>query len=116
MPLLFVYGTLMRGEAGHHHLGDARFVGAWTTPPHFRMVVVDWYPAIGPGERSVDGEVFDVAPSRLSAIDAYEGDGYLREILPTPWGAALVYVWPALPPGLEDVPNGRWRSVGRRGG
>lgn len=117
--LLFVYGTLMREEPGHHHLGGARFVGEWVTPARFRMVVVDWYPAICAGEERVEGEVFEVSPAQMVTIDAYEGDEYVRETLQTKWGPAAVYVAPSLAEGLEVVPDGRWRSVAerfRRGG
>jgi gamma-glutamylaminecyclotransferase len=109
--LVFVYGTLMQGEPGHPHLGHARLLGPWTTPARFRMVVVDWYPAIGEGACAIEGEVFEVSTSQLEALDAYEGDAYERELLTTPWGPAFVYVASELPADLPVVASGRWRDV-----
>jgi gamma-glutamylcyclotransferase (GGCT)/AIG2-like uncharacterized protein YtfP len=112
--LLFVYGTLLRGEPGHHHLGDARFLGAYRTPPQYRMVVVDWYPAISVGGGTVEGEVFEVSAAQLATLDAYEGDEYVRELIETPWGRAFIYVAITIDDALVEVPSGRWLDVAER--
>ncbi len=38
MPLLFVYGTLKRGERANRLLSGQRFVGAAETEPRYRLV------------------------------------------------------------------------------
>ena len=111
--LLFVYGTLMRDQTGHHHLGNAAFLGRTWSPPMFRMVVLSWYPAIYAGDRRIEGEVFEVSRAQLAALDAYEGDEYLRQTIPTKWGSAFIYVGQFCPPGLPEVHSGRWRDVAR---
>lgn len=105
---LFVYGTLMRGQPGHAHLGEAVFLGPHRSEPRFRMLVVSWYPAIIDGDQSIEGEVFEVSRRQLEALDAYEGDEYARQTLCTPWGPAYIYVANIADKGLSEVPSGRW--------
>ncbi|MCB9538146.1 MAG: gamma-glutamylcyclotransferase [Myxococcales bacterium] len=70
---LFIYGTLMRGEVGHHLLGAARYVGAARTHARYTLLRLGWYPAlIEGGETAVRGEVYDVDDAALPALDAYE--------------------------------------------
>lgn len=67
---LFVYGTLMSGEANAHHLDDLpRMTGT------VRGALHDCgpYPALGPGTGDVRGEVLELPLSRLAAMDALEG-------------------------------------------
>lgn len=78
---LFVYGTLRHGEANHRELGAARFVGSASTEPRYAVVERDGYPALVPGTRAVTGELFEVAEAELSRLDAFEGSGYVRELV-----------------------------------
>ena len=43
------------------------------------MNLVDGYPALIPGTRSIRGELFQLAFSELAALDEFEGEGYVRE-------------------------------------
>lgn len=77
MALLFVYGTLRRGEANHHLLADQRFVGTAWTSRRYRLTMCAGYPAltaVGEGEptESVPGEVWDVSASCLQILDEFE--------------------------------------------
>jgi gamma-glutamylcyclotransferase (GGCT)/AIG2-like uncharacterized protein YtfP len=74
MPLLFVYGTLMRGESNHGQLEAARFAGAAQTAPAFTLVDLGPYPAMVAGGRdAVAGELYEVDDAALARLDLFEG-------------------------------------------
>ena len=91
--LLFVYGSLKRGQANHAQLGWALFVGVARTAPCFALRMIDGYPALVPGQRAVLGELYRIATLDLVRLDEFEGDGYRREAIELETGArALGYV------------------------
>jgi gamma-glutamylaminecyclotransferase len=114
---LFVYGTLMRGEHHHGTLAGARFVGTASTLPRFALSLVDYYPAMSRGgECVVSGELYEVAPGMLAALDLLEDVPalYLRERIALADGSdAEAYVLPAerLPPGAVPIPGGDFRAL-----
>lgn len=87
---LFVYGSLKRG--GRHHdvlqAASARFLGEVETAPGYRLVALDEtneYLALVPAPPArlttpevVQGELYEVPESELPALDAFEGDAYIR--------------------------------------
>ncbi len=77
--LLFVYGSLKRGQANHAELGHAAFVAVARTLPQFALRMIDGYPALVPGERAVLGELYRIETANLSALDEFEGAGYRRQ-------------------------------------
>jgi len=88
--LVFVYGTLMRGQPNHHVLAraGARARGAATTVLPRTLVDLGPYPALLPRDgvrdasaRAVTGELFAVSARALAALDEFEGcpDLYVRE-------------------------------------
>ncbi|MCX8133522.1 MAG: gamma-glutamylcyclotransferase [Roseococcus sp.] len=97
---LFVYGTLMEGEANAHHLA-----GLPRLPGRIRAVLHDLgpYPAVRLGEGEVAGEVVELPLDRLAGMDALEGSEpggapgghYRRSVLPvsTPRGVLRAYVY-----------------------
>ena len=44
--LLFVYGTLRRGEPNHRELGEARFLGRARTAPVYELVDLGSFPGL----------------------------------------------------------------------
>ena len=77
MLLVFVYGTLMRGECRHGALAGQIFVGHATTQPHYRLYHCGSYPALvevaaGTGNR-IEGEVYRVSAACLAELDEIEG-------------------------------------------
>jgi gamma-glutamylcyclotransferase (GGCT)/AIG2-like uncharacterized protein YtfP len=74
--ILFVYGTLKKGEPGHELLGRADYVGDLTL--HGLVLVPGEYPSAVIGEGSVSGEVYLVPESSLPLLDEYEGPNYRR--------------------------------------
>lgn len=123
--LLFVYGTLMRGDDNHARLGGARFVGEAATTGAFELVDCGPYPAItrraprdvesSPG---VVGELYELDPRHLPELDAYEGhpELFVRTAIELSDGrVAMAYVMsPDRAAGFPRVASGRWRSLRER--
>jgi gamma-glutamylcyclotransferase (GGCT)/AIG2-like uncharacterized protein YtfP len=113
--LVFVYGSLCRGEEFHHYLADARFVGPWRTPPTWEMWDLDGYPALTPGgQTSAAGELYDVSEALLARLDELEETPtlYQRTELDTPYGRAFVYVVFEPPASRVPIPGGVWTRRG----
>ena len=85
--LVFVYGSLKRGQSNHRPLATAEFVSqARTVERAFRLVDLGPYPAMIRSEeesQSIVGELFRVDDDTLAAVDRLESNGslYLREEL-----------------------------------
>ena len=72
--LIFVYGTLLRGERAHSLLAGAGFRGEARTEEGYALIDLGSYPGLvrADGGRVV-GEIYEVDAERLAEIDAYEG-------------------------------------------
>jgi gamma-glutamylaminecyclotransferase len=67
----FVYGPLLSGEPDHHKLEGCELVGAAKTVPGYRLVELGPLAAlIREGEEQVTGEVYRVAFSHITRLDA----------------------------------------------
>jgi gamma-glutamylcyclotransferase (GGCT)/AIG2-like uncharacterized protein YtfP len=79
--LLFVYGTLKRGQKANHLLGRGRFERAASTLPRYRLLNLGDHPGLievdGAGV-SVKGELWRIDPAAFAELDAYEGPDYGR--------------------------------------
>jgi gamma-glutamylcyclotransferase (GGCT)/AIG2-like uncharacterized protein YtfP len=87
MPLVFVYGTLKRGDCRHRFLAGSKFVGLATTGPGYRLFHLGEYPAMveDPTGGQIEGEVFDVSDTTLKLLDEVEGVAdtlYVRKPIP----------------------------------
>lgn len=71
--ILWVYGSLRRGAANHAELAGARFLGSAPSAPRYRLGQLAGYPALGPGDQAIDGEIYDVGPELLARLDHFEG-------------------------------------------
>ena len=119
---LFVYGTLMQGEANAHHLaGVVRMAGL------VRAALHDCgpYPALSLGEGEVQGELVELPLERLAGMDALEGSApggapggmYRRTVLQvrTEAGVVRAYAYVMDDAGhLPRIATGDWRSIGGR--
>lgn len=82
--ILFVYGTLKRGERNHRLIADQRFVREAVTAPVYRVIDLGSHPGMvrddGTGV-SVHGELWDVSDCCLAELDEFEGipDPFARE-------------------------------------
>lgn len=77
-PLLFAYGTLMRGYGLHRVLaGGATFLGVGTA--RGRLLDLGRYPGVVAGRGRVTGEVYRLHdPQVLPAVDRAEGVQFVR--------------------------------------
>jgi gamma-glutamylcyclotransferase (GGCT)/AIG2-like uncharacterized protein YtfP len=71
---IFVYGTLRVGESNSHLLDGHELVARVRTEASFELVSLGAFPAmIAGGATAVVGEVYDVDPQTLAALDRLEG-------------------------------------------
>jgi len=120
--LLFVYGTLRRGEPNHSLLQKSDFLGDTTLVGS--LFDLGEYPALHlDGAGTVYGEVWRTSDATIAALDDYEGVGqglFDRVRVRLPWGEGWAYVaGPVLRGALRAdrrIPTGRWRTppAGRR--
>ena len=113
--LLFVYGTLMRGEGAHALLGpSARFVGQAHTEPCFTLVDMGEYPALlEGGTTAVRGELHEIDAELLPALDRYEDVPamYERRSIVVQGQIAIAYVLRSeLGTGIGPIASGSWRD------
>ena len=120
----FVYGTLKRGQSNHHLIANVtREVIAATVAG--RLYDLGPFPALGPGDDRVRGELVLIEPAlllpTLRLLDELEGfvpsdprgSIYLREIAEatTDSGqtiAATLYRYNRDPAALRYLPGGEW--------
>ncbi|MET0287421.1 MAG: gamma-glutamylcyclotransferase family protein [Polyangiales bacterium] len=83
--LVFVYGTLMKGELHHALLArgetapidtsiqHARFLRTAETLPAYDLVQIDYYPAMIPGGTlTIHGELYEIDDETLARLDELE--------------------------------------------
>ena len=117
MPLLFAYGTLLRGESNHHYLKSAKFLGAAATTARFTLYDFGDYPAIVEGgAHPIAGELYEVDEATLARVDELEEvPGYYerREVMLEDGRRAITYVLPprlAEKDGGKPLAHGDWRK------
>jgi gamma-glutamylcyclotransferase (GGCT)/AIG2-like uncharacterized protein YtfP len=70
---LFVYGSLLAGEANHHVLRGALFAGLARTIPAYTLFDLGPFPALlAEGDTSVHGALYVIEPPLLAHVDAFE--------------------------------------------
>jgi gamma-glutamylcyclotransferase (GGCT)/AIG2-like uncharacterized protein YtfP len=116
---LFVYGTLMRGEANAHHLDGIRRLRGSVVG---RIHDCGAYPALALTEGEVSGEVIDLPLDRLASMDALEeaapfgapGGLYRRTVVRVTTDAGAVRAYAYVMDDASRFPviaAGDWRSV-----
>ncbi len=113
--VLFVYGSLLSGEANHGMLAGAQFLGEATTAPAFELVDLGAYPAlVRGGTTAVTGELYAVTTPLLARLDEFEGhpDLYQREAVQLEGGrkAQAYFMDPVRARSLSRIASGRWRD------
>jgi gamma-glutamylaminecyclotransferase len=77
--LLFLYGTLKRGQANHHLLAGQRFLGEAVTSPFYRLFNKGPHPCLVKSEQggvAIHGELWSVDEDTLVRLDAFEDAPY----------------------------------------
>ena len=113
---VFVYGTLLRGEANHHLLAGAAFLGRHRTAACFALLRVGACPgAVRGGGSAIRGEVFRVDSAGLRRLDRLEEYPrlYDRELIPTPYGRAWCYLYRGSRRDRLVIRGGDWRAAMR---
>jgi gamma-glutamylcyclotransferase (GGCT)/AIG2-like uncharacterized protein YtfP len=76
--LLFVYGSLKRGQRAHHLLKGLPWLGeAWLAGACLHDLGP--FPMAVPGDGRIQGEIYEVSEDDLEALDRYEGAPRLFE-------------------------------------
>ncbi|MEA5441562.1 gamma-glutamylcyclotransferase family protein [Cyanobium gracile] len=113
--LVFVYGTLQRGQVNHHWLAACGFEGEGTVGG---LVLHDLgpFPMAIPGSGEVHGEVYRLSAEDLVRLDRLEGYPRLYKRLPMPLGdGRWAWVYVGRPRQVRNVPaiaGGRWSGGG----
>ena len=116
--LIFVYGTLRRGERNHAQMGRARFLRSATTAPRYQLVNLGSYPALlEGGDTAVHGEIYEVDDHYLPQLDAFEDVPSLYERkrveMAVPGLDALGYVMrPETAGDASRIASGDWCARG----
>ncbi len=72
--ILFVYGTLKRGQRNHGLMREAQFLGEAITAHQYTLLDLGSFPGMIPGgTTSVHGELYEVGPELLARLDRHEG-------------------------------------------
>ena len=121
--MVFVYGTLMQGFAGHHHMSGGRFEG--DAAADGRLISLGEYPAFVEGSGTVHGELytFDDLPAALDVLDEVEefdpadpdSSEYVRDARTVRRGdgtqlLAWLYVYNRPHEGALFIESGDWRA------
>ncbi|MBN9524086.1 gamma-glutamylcyclotransferase [bacterium] len=77
MPtVLFVYGTLKRGEPAHRLIADQTFLGPAVTAPRYRLADLGPFPGLVRDDTAglaVSGELWEVSDCCRDELDDFEG-------------------------------------------
>jgi gamma-glutamylcyclotransferase (GGCT)/AIG2-like uncharacterized protein YtfP len=110
---LFVYGTLMAGEANAAELGEAAYLGPARTAPGYTLVDLGPYPGlVAGGATVVHGELYQVPSGQLGRLDLFEEHPtvYRRAPVVLAGGAAAVAYFLVRPaPAAPCIASGDWR-------
>jgi gamma-glutamylcyclotransferase (GGCT)/AIG2-like uncharacterized protein YtfP len=122
--LVFVYGTLKKGQRNHHLLKDADYFGKATTTKPYWMYSTGEYPVCmnrSDGGTLISGELYECNDLTLSHLDMLEAhpDLFKRELTVIDMAdkgttvSAWMYfgtptAWNAARDGLPTVPAGVW--------
>ena len=115
--VLFVYGTLKRGERNHHRLAAQEFIAEVATAPRYRVVDLGPYPGLirdAVNGLAVHGELFAVGARCLAELDEFEDvpNLFVREHIEVA-GHETVWAYYTNTPPPEGARTGaRWPLAG----
>ena len=105
----------MKGQRHADHLASATFLGSRTPRSAYRLVLIDYYPAmVSGGTTAISGELYDVSSDTLELLDELEEHPafYQREqILLLEGESAWCYLLPVQhAQGADTIEGGDFRS------
>lgn len=108
--LVFVYGTLRKGECNHHFLENSQFLGGCQSAQDYRLYDLGAYPAVSAGNQAINGEVYLIDEVTLQALDKLEDVPveYRRETIETPFGQAWIYLYQDSSKLVQEIESGDW--------
>lgn len=112
--LVFVYGTLLAGEANHHLLAGAELLGPHRTEPCFTMLALGAYPGVvRGGSTALAGEIYRINDKSLERLDLLEDYPrlYDRTRIPSSYGRAWIYLFRGRISGRAVIRSGDWRFL-----
>lgn len=109
--IVFVYGTLLRGEDNHRLLDRARYLGDARTTASFTLLDLGAWPAMIAGGSVVHGELYGVDAATLRELDELEGhpDEYRRTAIELADGRTADAYLLVEPVGARVIDSGDWR-------
>ena len=111
MALIFVYGSLRRGQRYHALLRGAQFLAPYVTPPGYTMLDLGPYPGVVQGGHAeVTGEIYHVDDATLARLDRLEGvpHQYARVAIASPHGDCWIYLYRRSSGSEPVVGSGNW--------
>lgn len=117
--IIFVYGTLMRGDSNNRLLSQSTFLGK-ATLKDTTLYSTGPFPAMVDGDGITHGELYSISSEVLVQLDRLESNGYMYQRKPV-WAiredgrgvGAEAYFWKFGLQTLELIPGGDWRSYDR---
>ena len=109
--LVFVYGTLRRGQRYHYLLRSSLFYGLHRTEPQYTMLDLGGFPGvISNGKQAMTGEIYGITARVLRQLDRLEDypDQYERKLITTARGPAWIYLYQHARGDEPIVTNGDW--------
>ncbi|MDJ0806895.1 MAG: gamma-glutamylcyclotransferase family protein [Gammaproteobacteria bacterium] len=119
IDLVFVYGTLRRGEVNHQLLQGAEFCGEHSTPAAYRMLHLGAYPGVVEGGSTpIHGEIYRINRKQLVQLDRLEAYPalYNRKLIPTDWGRAWIYLYRGNRKTRSLIHSGNWIGRSKQSG
>jgi len=115
MNVVFVYGSLQRGECNHRMMKGARLLRSAKTAPAFDLFDLGSFPAmVARGDAPVVGELYEVDDVLLKRLDVFEGHPrfYERtEIQLEDGTTAEAYLMPrSQVRGTRRIVSGSWKA------
>lgn len=109
--ILFVYGTLRRGERAHGLVERSRALGTVRTAPRYDLMNLGPFPALASrGRTAVQGELYGVSEALIAHLDRYEGSDYRRGPVELEDGQVVeaYFAGPEIEGLGEAIPSGDW--------
>ena len=106
---VIVYGSLRQKQGNHHWMTYSQLLGEHKLEG-YELYDLGFYPAVVKGDGAIECEVYRINPSILTELDELKKNSqdYVRELIPTPYGNAWIYLYKHSVDGLRQIKSGDW--------